>query len=455
MEIGTNAESEKESPMPLNMEDMVIASVDDHIIEPPTMFDAHVPKDLLAKMPRYVTGADGHACWSWEPEGKTTFNIGLNAVVGRPKNEYGMEPANIDQMRRGTWDAKAHVDDMNVAGIFTSVCFPTFIGFDGSWLWQAKDKALAERVVQAYNDWHLDEWCAPFPGRYIPTAVLPLWDVDASIRELTRLVKKGCRSVTFPSNPSVKGLKPVHDPVWEPFWAFCNDHHIVLNCHIGTGQAPLYASEQSPISAWISSLPMAISTDASDLLHLRALMRYPNLKFSLSEGGIGWIPYFLERADFTYHHHKEWVRCDWGGKLPSEVFREHFLSCFIEDRFGCRHYDEIGEDIIAFECDYPHSDCTWPDVAEGLWDNVKDLPETIIDKISYGNVMAFFGVDTIAEGGGREHCTVGALRQRASGVDTSLVSLPGKDARVYGDMDRPVTAADVWVTLSERKREDD
>ncbi|HQQ08379.1 MAG TPA: amidohydrolase, partial [Novosphingobium sp.] len=70
----------------MNMEDMVIASVDDHIIEPPTMFDAHVPRELLAKMPRYVMGADGHAFWNWEAEGKTTFNVGLNAVVGRPKD---------------------------------------------------------------------------------------------------------------------------------------------------------------------------------------------------------------------------------------------------------------------------------------------------------------------------------------------------------------------------------
>ena len=145
------------------------------------------------------------------------------------------------------------------------------------------------------------------------------------------------------------------------------------------------------------------------------------------------------------------MRCDWGGKLPSEVFREHFLSCFIEDKFGCLNYEHIGEDILAYECDYPHSDCTWPDVAEGLWDNVKNLPERIIDKITHQNVFNFFEVDPIAAGGGRANCTVGALRQRASGVDTALVSLPGKDARVKGDFEHPVTAADVWKTLSERK----
>jgi predicted TIM-barrel fold metal-dependent hydrolase len=435
----------------MNMEDMVIASVDDHIIEPPTMFDAHVPKDLLAKMPQYSVDAKGNGVWRWEPEGKSTFNIGLNAVVGRPKEEYGMEPANIDEMRLGTWNPKARIDDMNVSGIFTSVCFPTFVGFDGSWFWDARDKQLAVRVLQAYNDWHIDEWCGPYTGRYIPTAILPLWDIEATLRELGRLVKKGCRSVTFPSNPSIKGLKPIHDPVWEPVWAFCNDHHVVLNCHIGTGQAPLYASDQSPISAWISSLPMAISSDAADWLHLRALLRYPNLKISLSEGGIGWIPYLLERTDFTYRHHGAWVRCDWGGKLPSEVFREHFLSCFIEDKFGCRQYQEIGEDIIAYECDYPHSDCTWPDVAEGLWDNVKDLPDPVIEKITHANVFRFFEVDPVAAVGGRQNASVAALRAMAGNVDTRLVSMGGKDARIEGDFDHPVTARDVWATLTERK----
>ncbi|MET0369825.1 MAG: amidohydrolase family protein [Sphingobium sp.] len=441
----------EDGEMALSMEEMVICSVDDHLVEPPTMFDQHVPKELRAITPEYVTDEEGHAYWNWAYEDKRTYNIGVNAVVGRPKEEYGMEPMNIEQMRPGTWDAKAHLDDMNIAGIYTSLPFPTFCGFDGSWFWNAKDKKNTERVVSAYNDWHIDEWCAPTPGRYIPTAVMPLWDVDATVRELKRVVAKGCRSITFPANPAPKGLPPVHDAVWEPLWALCNEEHVVLNCHIGTGQTPAYASAQSPISAWISALPMAIGIDAADLLHLRALLRYPNLKFSLSEGGIGWIPYLLERTDFTYKQHGPWVRCDWGGKLPSEVFREHFLSCFVEDRFGCRHYEEVGEDIIAFECDYPHSDSTWPDVAEGLWENVKDLSDRMIDKISHQNAFDFFGVDPIAVGGGRDKCNVGALRAKAVGVDTSIKSMEGKDARVQGDFDHPVTAADVWVTLTGRK----
>ena len=436
----------------MNMEDMVLISVDDHIVEPPTMFDRHSPKSLAAETPQYVMDKDGNASWWWESENKRAANNGLNAVVGRPREEYGMEPMNTQQMRLGAWEPKAHNDDMNVAGVLTSLQFPTYPGFDGSWFWTAKDKKNAERVVSAYNDWHIDEWCGMFPGRYIPTAILPLWSMEATVAEMKRLVKKGCRSATYPANPAIKGLLPsVHDDYWEPMWKLCHEENFVLNCHIGTGQSPAHASMQSPISAWITAMPMAIGADAADLLHLSALQRYPNLKFSLSEGGIGWVPYMLERCDFTYKHHGAWVRCDWGGKLPSEVFREHFLTCFIDDKFGCMNYKSIGEDIISYELDYPHSDCTWPHVPEELWDNLKDLPDAIIDKITHRNAMRFFGVDPIAQLGGRANCTIGALRAKAVGVDTSTKSMDGKDARMMGDPSKPVTSADVLVTMGERR----
>ena len=435
----------------MKMNDMIIASCDDHIIEPPQTFAGHLSAEHRKLAPEYVTDDTGAAFWWWEHEGKKTYNVGLNAVVGRPKSEYGTEPMNIDQMRPGTWDSAKRVDDMNASGMLTSVNFPTFCGFAGQWFWDAKDKGNTERVISAYNDWHIDEWCAPFPGRYIPTAILPLYDMDATKRELARVIKKGCRSITFPSNPAnVAGVPPIHDDYWEPFWAMCDAERVVLNCHIGTGQPAAFASDQSPISAWISSLPMAIGTDAADLLHLRALLRYPNLKFSLSEGGIGWIPYLLERTDFVYRHHGPWERCDWGGKLPSEVFREHFLSCFIEDKFGCENYKAVGEDIIAYECDYPHSDCTWPTVAEELYENVKNLPDAIANKITHGNTFRFFGFDPFPILG-RENCTVGALRALAKNVDTTERSHPGMDARIQGDPNRPVTAKDVWATLADRR----
>src|SRR3546814_11257131 len=79
---------------------------------------------------------------------------------------------------------------------------------------------------------------------------------------------------------------------------------------------------------------------------------------TLSEGGIGWIPYFLERADITHDRHGDWSRSDFGGRKPSEVFHDHIVTCFIDESFGVRNIADIGEDMVTWECDYPHADTT-------------------------------------------------------------------------------------------------
>ncbi len=101
---------------------------------------------------------------------------------------------------------------------------------------------------------------------------------------------------------------------------------------------------------------------AQDLLWGPPAMRnYPDLKFAFSEGGIGWIPFYLDRSDRHYTNQK-WLRRDFGGdKMPSDVFREHSLACYVTDKTSLKLRHEIGIDIIAWECDYPHSDCFWPD----------------------------------------------------------------------------------------------
>ena len=90
-------------------------------------------------------------------------------------------------------------------------------------------------------------------------------------------------------------------------WKAIIDHDIAMCLHIGTGNPAPHASMETPIEAWITTMPMAISIGAADWLNLDALQRYPTMKIALSEGGIGWIPYFLERADFSHRHHKAWT----------------------------------------------------------------------------------------------------------------------------------------------------
>jgi predicted TIM-barrel fold metal-dependent hydrolase len=274
-------------------------------------------------------------------------------------------------------------------------------------------------------------------------AILPCWDVAETVKEVERVVAKGCHAVTFSDNPSVKGLPSIHNEAWEPFWKVCNDNQVVINCHIGTGYAPPHPSMESPIDAWITGMPISIANSAADWLQLEALRRYPDLKIALSEGGIGWIPYFLERADFTYEHHHQWTHTDFGGKKPSEVFREHFITCFIDDKFGVKNRHDIGIDIICYECDYPHSDTVWPNTPEYLMEGFRaaGAPKEDIDKITHGNALRAYHFDPFSVLG-RENCTVGALRALARHVDTAPRSQAGNRPTEAGDP-RRVTSGDV------------
>jgi predicted TIM-barrel fold metal-dependent hydrolase len=313
--------------------------------------------------------------------------------------------------------------------------------FDGGFFLPSKDKALTYRVIQAYNDWHIDEWSGSAPGRFIPLSLLPLWDVDLIVEEVKRVAAKGCHTVTFPDNPAVKGLPSIHDEIWEPFWRVCAENKVVISTHIGSGSSPPFASKDSPIAAWITSMPMAISNSAADWLYLSALRRYPDLTISLAEGGIGWIPYLLERADFTHAHHGKWTNSDLGGRTPSEVFRDHFLSCFIVDKFGIDNRHAVGIDTICYECDYPHSDCVWPRAPEILFESLGGVPDEEINKITHLNAMRKFSYDPFKILG-RENCTVGALRAQARHVDTAPRSFGG-GRPVEANSTKRVTAADV------------
>jgi predicted TIM-barrel fold metal-dependent hydrolase len=425
--------------MPVNVEDLILVSVDDHVIEPPDMFKRHMPAELAARAPRNEHFPDGSDRWIYEE--RVVAQIGLNAVVGRPPEEYGCEPKAYADLRKGTYDLKSRIDDMNVNGILGSICFGSFVYFDGSFFMGAKDKKLTNRVVQAYNDWHIDEWSGGAPGRFIPLALLPLWDVDLVVAEVKRVAAKGCHTITFPDNPAMKGLPSIHNDYWEPLWRACAEHNTVISTHIGTGSEPPFASAESPIAAWITSMPMAISNSAADWLYLTALQRYPNLKISLAEGGVGWIPYLLERADFTHKHHGKWTNTDLGGNLPSEVFRAHFLTCFIDDKFGVSVRDQVGIHTICYECDYPHSDCTWPNSPDLLFESLAGLTDHEIDTITHLNAMREFSYDPFSILG-RENCTVGALRARAKHVDTATRSYGGLRPVAVGSKHR-VTSGEV------------
>ena len=424
----------------MTLEEMILVSVDDHVIEPPGAFDRHFPDKFKGRQPK-IEQREGRDVWVFEE--KAAGYMGLNSVVGRPKEEYGMEPLSYDQMRRGTWDIKARVDDMDANGILGSICFPTFPGFAGQRFQTVDNREIALAAIQAYNDWHIYDWAGAAPGRIIPLMLIPFWDPQAAAQEINRMAKLGVHAMSFSDNPALNGFPSIHDPYWDPVWKACADNNVVICCHIGSGAAAQHASDLSPIEAWITSMPISIANSAADWMWGPMWKKFPTLRMALSEGGIGWIPYLLERADFTHGHHAAWANSKFDGKMPSDIFKKHFISCFIEDKFGLDNLDYIGEDMVMYECDYPHSDSVWPHSSEKLWNDVKDLPRETIDKITHINAMREFSYDPITLLG-RENCTVGALKARAAGVPVNTAPILGMGgAAPKRDADRPVTSGDI------------
>ena len=146
--------------------------------------------------------------------------------------------------------------------------------------------------------------------------------------------------------------------------AIC-DENMVLSLHIGAGFEVIRRPEEAPIDHLMVLACQISAITAQDLLFGPTLRQFPDLKVALSEGGIGWIPFYFDRID-RHFQNQSWLHGgdDFGGKLPSEVFREHILACYITDPSGLLLRDRIGIDIIAWECDYPHTDTTWPESPE-------------------------------------------------------------------------------------------
>ena len=325
-----------------------------------------------------------------------------------------------------------------------SLNFPSLPGFAGRLFGALEDKDTSIVLAQAYNDWHIDEWCGYAPERFIPLAVPMIWDPVACAAEIRRVAKKGCHAVTFPENPEPLGFPSLHSDYWDPVWQACSDVGTIVCMHIGSSGKLVMTAPDAPIDVMIVLQPMNIVQCAADLIHSPVFKKFPDLTVALSEGGIGWIPYFLERLDHSYSVHKSWTGADFGSKMPSEVFLEHVVLCYISDAVGVKLARDIGVDRITVEVDYPHSDTNWPYAPERMMEefDATDLTDDEINKITYENAMGFFKYDPFSIRP-REKCTVGALRAEAVGWDVEPKPAVGRAPKAKTG---PVTVSDLTVT---------
>ena len=362
-----------------------IFSADDHMVEPPDIFDDRFPSKFAADAPRVIDTDDGGQAWLWQ--GKVLPNVGFNAVVGRPREEASFEPTRFEHMRRGAWDVNERVRDMDINGVWASVCFPSFLpGFVGQrlTLWPDDDE-LALAAMRAYNDWHLEAWCAPYPDRFVPQQIAYLRDPEIAAEEIRRNADRGFRAVTFSEAPFKLGLPTIHSGHWDPFIRACEETGTVICLHVGSAGETPTTSEDAPPGVIGQLFAASAFTYAIDWLYSHIPTTFPDIKICMSEGGIGWVASVIDRVD----HLNERALPD-QITVTSEIFRRNFWFCALDEPSGFKTLETIGVDNVLIESDYPHSDCTWPDTQPLMREHLSDLTVEEQRKVCWQNGVELF-----------------------------------------------------------------
>ncbi|GAA4548424.1 amidohydrolase family protein [Pseudonocardia xishanensis] len=375
--------------MPLT-DDVKVISVDDHIVEPPHVWQGRLPERYREDAPHIIEDPDTHdQVWVWE--GRRYPLV----LMGSPKTRVFTNGGGADELRThrydgvvpGVYDAKARVAAMDEDGIHAQVNFPTFPRFAGTLFLQAQDKELAHLIVKAYNDWLIDDWCATAPDRFIASILLPLWDPQASAAEIRRCRDKGALSISFPENPAPLGLPSYWTRNWDPVFDAAIETGMPLSMHIGTSGGLPHPAPESSENVEISLCGLNSMETMADLVFSGILQRFPNIKIALSEGGAGWVPYIVERMQYTWERTRMEVD---RSVSPRELYDRHFWTCFISDDVGITLRHDIGIKKLMFETDYPHNDTNWPDSRKVLAKMLADVPDDEARRIAELNARELY-----------------------------------------------------------------
>jgi predicted TIM-barrel fold metal-dependent hydrolase len=371
-----------------------LMSADDHMIEPRHLWVDRVPTAYRDRCPRIVE-VDGREAWSYE--GELTY-IPMGSCRPLPGfDEAGYPPApgtaRFDEIRPGCYDPVERISDMDIDGVWAQLCFPNYARFAGHrFFLNVKDHDLGLACLRTYNDYLLDEWCATDPARLFGAVILPLQDVDLAVSELERVLAKGAKALAFSENPTVLGLPSVHTDHWDPLWSVVNEAGIPVCMHIGSSSRLVTTSADAPATVLVSLNGLNSMMAGVDWLMSGVLERFRNIKVILSEGGAGWIPYVLERADKAFHDKRikpnaAIGQTSKGGTVPpSQLFREHMYVCLVDEHFALRSLGDIPVDNLLWEGDYPHGDGLWPDNHRYLEEVLADVPDEDATKIAETNL---------------------------------------------------------------------
>jgi predicted TIM-barrel fold metal-dependent hydrolase len=369
-----------------------VISADNHIIEAPHTFTEYLPAQFKERAPRIRRGEDGGDGWSFDGKPpRSTF--GLNAVAGRPYEDYKARGLTLDEILPGNYDGAAHLKDMDLDGVDAATIYPLM----SILAYTMEDRPFALAIMRAYNDWLLDEFCAVDPGRLMGLPLLPVDDgMDILLGELARVAGKGARGVFVPYWPQ----RPYHDRYYEPFWTAAEGAPVAVCIHRTTGgKAPAGQATALPDAAAglnVAGIVERFFTGVapfSQLVFTGVFERHPHLKFVDAEVNCGWLRFWMQMMDQEYERQRHWANLPLH-TAPHEFVGKNLFVSVLDDYVG---FEDAQRDArlasaAMFSTDYPHSTTLFPKAQQYIAELTDGLDEGRKHAILAGNAMRAFNL---------------------------------------------------------------
>lgn len=383
-----------------------LIDADTHLTEAVDLWTSRAPAKFKDRVPQVaVDPSDGVRYW-WADGTKLGKDSSV-AFVHKNGNKIPYYEADFmggpkEDIHDAATDAKARIELMDEMGIYAQIVYPNIMGFAAPAMIQKLDRELAYTVVAIYND-AMAEWQAEGGGkRLLPQAVLPFWDIDASVKEAIRIKDIGLTGVNMAGEPHMGGLPDLGQPDWDPLYEVLSDLELPIDIHIGSRN---YSDHPAFGAAW-PSLPeraakpvRSVQTELSNsrfianMVSSDLLIRWPKLNWVSVESGIGWIPYVLERVDYEYR--EEFVGVDAPALPPAkEMFQKGVYGTFWFESAGPLDLlDHMGADNIMWETDFPHPTSLYPSPVERSEEKLASLKPDVIRKIMQDNAARLYKIE--------------------------------------------------------------
>jgi predicted TIM-barrel fold metal-dependent hydrolase len=378
-----------------------IIDVDAHISEPHDLWTRRAPASLKDRVPRVVKNGDKRA---WIVDRDIELSHASPSSVIRKDGAKSRGPEffawQIEDVHEASWDMKARVRVLDQLGLYAQILYPNVAGFGSQNFMKVKDDALRLACARIYNE-SMAEIQASVGGRIFPMALMPWWNIAQCVEEVGRAKAMGMKGIVMCSDPDSIGLPDLGAPEWLPFWEACDDAELPVNFHIGASETSFNMfgraswpsmGQRRRLALGSSALFIENSRVISNLLFSGLFDRCKKLKIVSVESGIGWIPFVLESLDY------EWSETGSSGEQalamkPSEYFKRHIYGCFwFEKTAPTKLIDQVGEDNVLFETDFPHPTCLYPDVQQHIAEISAGWSETRKRKILQDNAAALYKI---------------------------------------------------------------